>query len=328
VLGDLINPYYFQVASFILINIILGISIYITLATGQLSLGNAGFMAIGAYTSALLTIHFGLPIIIGIILGTIFAGVIGVLVGIPTLRLQGVYLAIATLGFGEIVRVMFINWDGITNGAIGISRIPQMGRELLILVKGYGFDPNMIGLQNNQFIGLAIFLILLSLTVLLTWFFIRQSHSRIGRVFAAIKMDERATEAMGVNITYYKVLAFCQGAMISGFAGALYAHVTSYISPSDFSYNRAVEILIFAVFGGSNVIWGPIFGATFLTSIPEFLRGVADYRYLIYGVIIVIMMAFRPQGLIDTHTFNFFRKRSDKKRKKEGEYGSKNRKIM
>lgn len=327
-LGDLINPYYFQVASFILINIILGISIYITLATGQLSLGNAGFMGIGAYTSALLTIHFHLPILVGIILGAIFAGIIGIIVGIPTLRLQGVYLAIATLGFGEVVRVMFVNWEGITNGAIGISGIPQMGREFLKLVKGFGFDPTMIGLRNNQFVSLSIFLILLIITVLVTWFFIRQNHSRIGRAFAAIKMDEHATEAMGVNITYYKVLAFCQGAMIAGFAGALFAHVTSYISPSDFSYHRAVEILIFAVFGGSDVIWGPIFGATFLTSMPEVLRGVEDYRYLIYGVIIVAMMAFRPQGLIDNHTLKFLRKRKNKSKNGVDEYGSKSRKIM
>lgn len=326
-MADLINPYYFQVATFILINIILGISIFITLATGQLSLGNAGFMGIGAYTSALLTIHYHFPILIAILIGALFAGLIGILVGIPTLRLQGVYLAIATLGFGEVVRVLFINWEGITNGAIGISSIPHLGRELLKFLKGFGFDPGSIGLQNNQFISLSVFLFLLFITVFLTWFFIRQDHSRVGRAFAAIKMDERATEAMGVNITYYKILSFCQGAIISGLAGALYAHVNSYISPADFSYHRAVEILIFAVFGGSEIIWGPIFGATFLTSMPEFLRSVDDYRYLIYGVIIVLMMAFRPQGLIDHHTLSFFRKLKNKK-DKEDKYGSSNKKVI
>jgi branched-chain amino acid transport system permease protein len=316
-LGELINPYHFQVVSFILINIILGISIYITLATGQLSLGNAGFMGIGAYTSALLTIHLEVPIIVGILIGAFLAGLVGICVGLPTLRLQGVYLAIATLGFGEVIRVVFVNWEGLTQGAIGISSIPHMGRNLLSFMEGIGFNPELIGLRNNQFISISVFFFLLLTTIFLILFFIRQNHSRVGRAFAAIKMDERAAEAMGINITYYKILAFCQGAFISGLAGALYAHVTSFISPSDFSYHRAVEILIFAVFGGSEIIWGPIFGAIFLTSMPEFLRGIDDYRYIIYGIILVVMMAFRPQGLLDQQTFSFLRKQVGKVRRKK-----------
>jgi branched-chain amino acid transport system permease protein len=307
-LGELVNPYYLQVASFILINIILGVSIYITLATGQLSLGNAGFMAIGAYTSSILTLNYQFPIFAGIILGAILAGIVGVLIGLPTLRLQGVYLAIATLGFGEVIRVFFINWESLTNGAVGIASIPHMGREILSFLKDLGFNPAILGLKNNQFISVTVFLLLLLITILLVWFFIRQSKSRVGRAFAAIKMDEKAAEAMGVNITYYKILAFAQGAIISGFAGALYAHITSYISPSDFDYHRAVEILIFAVFGGSEVIWGPIFGAIVLTSLPEMLREVSDYRYMVYGVILVAMMAFRPQGLIDVELLKVLKK--------------------
>jgi len=298
-LESMINPYYLQVASFVLINIILGISIYITLATGQISLGNAGFMGIGAYTSAIVTLHYDVPIIVGILLGSIVAGLIGLLVGLPTLRLQGVFLAIATLGFGEVVRVLFINWESVTKGAIGISGIPHVGREMLTAAKDWGIEPANLGLRNNQFVSLSVFLLLLVIVIILLWFFIRQNNSRVGRAFAAIKMDERATEAMGVNITYYKILAFVQGAVISGFAGALFAHVTAYISPADFSYHRAVEILIFAVFGGSEIIWGPVFGAALLTSLPEILRAIADYRYMIYGAILVAMMAFRPQGILD-----------------------------
>ncbi|WP_458414906.1 branched-chain amino acid ABC transporter permease [Schinkia sp. CFF1] len=306
-LESMINPYYLQVASFVLINIVLGISIYITLATGQISLGNAGFMGIGAYTSAILTLQYDLPIVVGIVLGSIVAGLVGLLIGLPTLRLQGVFLAIATLGFGEVIRVLFINWESLTKGAVGISGIPHIGREILAVAKGWGIEPAAFGLRNNQFISLSIFILLLLIVILLLWFFIRQNNSRVGRAFAAIKMDERATEAMGVNITYYKILAFVQGAMISGFAGALYAHVTAYISPADFSYHKAVEILIFAVFGGSEVIWGPVFGAALLTSLPEFLRGIADYRFMIYGAILVAMMAFRPQGILDP---KWFRKRN------------------
>ncbi|WP_075619039.1 branched-chain amino acid ABC transporter permease [Paenisporosarcina indica] len=313
-LGEILNPYYLQVAAFIMINIILAISIYITLSSGQLSLGSAGFMGIGAYTSALLTIHFELPIIVGILAGAVVAGIIGILIGIPALRLQGVYLAIATLGFGEVVRIIFVNWESVTRGSIGLSGIPHMGRELLRFFKDIGFDPDMIGLKNNQFIYLLVLLILVLINIILIWFFTRQNKSRIGRAFAAIKMDEKAAEAMGLNITYYKVLSFAQGAVLAGFAGALYAHVLAYISPADFAYHRAIEILIFSVFGGSEVILGAVFGATFLTLLPEALRFISEYRYMIYGAILVLMMAFRPQGIIDASVLNWFKKNLKSKR--------------
>lgn len=307
-LGEILNPYYLQIASFIMINIILAISIYITLSSGQLSLGSAGFMGIGAYTSALLTIHFELPIIIGIIAGTLIAGLFGIFIGIPALRLSGVYLAIATLGFGEVMRVILVNWDSVTLGSIGLSGIPHMGRELLRLFKDMGFDPEMLGLKNNQFIYLLVLIILLVINIVIISFFIRQNKSRIGRAFAAIKMDEKAAEAMGLNITYYKVLSFTQGALLAGFAGALYAHVLAYISPADFAYHRAIEILIFSIFGGSEVIWGAIFGATFMTVLPEALRFISEYRYMIYGAILVLLMAFRPQGIIDVSVLNWLKR--------------------
>jgi branched-chain amino acid transport system permease protein len=294
-----INPYYLQVASFILINILLGLSIYITLSTGQLSLGNAGFMSIGAFTTALLTSKLGLPIPIGVLAGTLLAGLIGLLIGLPTLRLQGVYLAIATLGFGEVVRVLFINWESLTNGAVGIAGIPHLGRTILASLKKSGFTPESLGLKNNEFISLSVFTLLLVITILVVCFFWRLDHSRVGRAFHSIRMDEKASESMGIDITYYKILTFTQGALLAGFAGTLFAHVTGYISPADFTYHRAVEILVFAVFGGSEIIWGPIFGATFLTMMPELLRALSEYRYIIYGIVLVIMMVFRPQGFID-----------------------------
>ena len=314
-LGEFINPYYLQVGSFILINIILGLSIYVTLSSGQLSLGSAGFMGIGAYPSALLTLNFDVPIIIGIIAGALMAGIFGLIVGIPSLRLSGVYLAIATLGFGEVIRVFFVNWESVTKGAVGISGIPQMGREIFRMLKDVGFDPAVLGLKPNQFVFLIVFVILLLICIFVVWFIIRQNHSRVGRAFASIKMDEKAAESMGINITYYKVLAFFQGAVISGFAGALFAHVMAYISPADFSYHRAVEILIFAVFGGSEVIVGAIFGATFLTLMPEMLRFIAEYRYMIYGLILILMMAFRPQGIIDIQVLHWFQKLKRPKRR-------------
>jgi branched-chain amino acid transport system permease protein len=181
-------------------------------------------------------------------------------VGIPALRLRGVYLAIATLGFGEVVRVVFVNWESLTGGAVGIAAIPQMGREILAALGKSGFSPGAVGLRNNQFISLSVFLILLASTFLSILFFLRLSSSRVGRAYDAIRMDETAAEAAGIDTTYYKVLAFSQGALLSGFAGALFAHATSYISPADFTYHRAVEILVFAVFGGSEHLLGPCSG--------------------------------------------------------------------
>ncbi|MER2237780.1 MAG: branched-chain amino acid ABC transporter permease [Psychrobacillus sp.] len=307
-LGEILNPYYLQIISFILINIILGISIYITLSSGQLSLGNAGFMGIGAYTSALLTINFEVPLYLSIVLGAVVAGAFGILIGIPALRLSGVYLAIATLGFGEVLRVIFVNWDSVTKGSIGLSGIPHLGRELFQFFRDLGFDPDMLGLKNNQAIYLIVVLVLLIITICIVWFFIRQNKSRVGRAYAAIKMDEKAAEAMGINITYYKVLSFTQGAILAGFAGALYAHVLAYISPADFAYHRAIDILIFSIFGGSEVIWGAIFGATFMTLLPEALRFISEYRYMIYGIILIVLMAFRPQGIIDVPVLNWLKR--------------------
>jgi branched-chain amino acid transport system permease protein len=296
---DWVNPYHLQVASFLLINVLLGVSIYVTLSTGQLSLGNAGFMSIGAYTSAILTTRHGVPIPAGVLLGSLLAGASGALVGIPALRLRGVYLAIATLGFGEVVRVVFVNWESLSGGAVGIAAIPQMGRVILAALERAGFTPGTLGLRSNQFISLTVFLVLLAVTLLSILFFLRLSSSRVGRAYDAIRMDETAAESAGIDTTYYKVLAFSQGALLSGFAGALFAHATSYISPADFTYHRAVEILVFAVFGGSEHLFGPVFGAMFLTLTPELLRFVSDYRYIVYGALLVLMMIFRPQGVID-----------------------------
>lgn len=305
-LEELINPYYFQVASYILINIILALSIYVTLASGQLSLGNAGFMAVGAYTTGLLTTTYDVSMIVGILAGTILAGLLGVIIGIPSLRLKGVFLAIATLGFGEVIRVFLVNTESITNGAVGVSGIPQLGREIVDLL---GLDPDVFGLSSNQLAFLTIFIVLAVIDVVLIAFFFRQKKSRVGRAFSAIKMDEQAASSMGINVTYYKVLSFTQGALFSGLAGALYAHVLSYISPADFSYHKAVEILTYSVFGGSEVISGAIFGSSFLTLLPEVLRVINDYRYMIYGAMLVAMMAYRPQGVIDERMFRWIKRR-------------------
>lgn len=302
----LLNPYYLQILMFVLINAMLGISIYLTLATGQLSLGNAGFMSVGAYTSALLTLKLGLPVYLAIPAGGFAACLMAAVIGVPATRLQGIYLAIATLGFGEVVRVIILNMK-ITNGALGLSGIPSLGVLIGKQLSALGYGQGIAGFSLQQISNLSVIVILAAILTFMVFFAVRLRNSRIGRAFASIKADEHAAEVSGVNTTYYKLLAFFLGAFVAGIAGGLAAHITFYIGPKDFSYHRAVEILLFAVFGGSNVVWGPLLGSVILTTLPELLRSAADYRAMIYGGILVIMMIFRPQGLISEETIRYWK---------------------
>jgi branched-chain amino acid transport system permease protein len=304
----LLNPYYLQIAMFIIINAILGISIYLTLATGQLSLGNAGFMSIGAYVSAILTLKAGVPIYAAVLLGGAAACLMAAVIGIPTTRLRGIYLAIATLGFGEVVRVMILNLT-ITNGALGLSGIPSMSAMLSKGLTAVGLAAGIGGISVRQLGSISVILILAIILGFLVFFALRLSTSRLGRAFAAIKADEHAAEVSGIDTRYYKLLAFFMGAFVAGIAGGLAAHITFYIGPKDFAYHRAVEILLFAVLGGSDVVWGPLLGSVILTLLPEVLRFATEYREMIYGGILVVMMAFRPQGLISEDTLRFWQKK-------------------
>ena len=313
----LFNPYYLQIITFILINAMLGISIYLTLSTGQLSLGNAGFMSVGAYTSALLTLKAGWPIYLAVPTGGVAACFAAALIGIPATRLQGIYLAIATLGFGEVVRVIILNLK-ITNGALGLSGIPSLGVMASKELSQLGFTEGVAGLTVQQLGSLVVIVILALLLAFLLFFALRLNTSRIGRAFSAIKGDEHAAEVSGVNTARYKLLAFFLGAFVAGVAGGLAAHVTFYIGPKDFSYHRAVEILLFAVLGGSNLVWGPVLGSTILTLLPEVLRSVAEFREMIYGAILVTMMVFRPQGLLTEELLSSLRAKCVKSSVAEG----------
>lgn len=305
-MGALLNQYYIQIAMFVLVNAILGVSIYLTLSTGQLSLGNAGFMSIGAYTGAILSVKAGLPVFLAIPLGGFAASFISLIIGFPALRLSGIYLAIATLGFGEVVRVIVLNLE-ITNGALGISGIATLGTRIKKMLSSAGLSNGFGGLTAQQVSNLLVLAVLLLILALLIFFCIRLKRSRVGRAFDAIKADEAAAEAMGINTTNYKMLAFALGAFIAGIAGGLSAHLTSYIGAKDFAYSRTVEILSYAVLGGSDLIAGPIIGALLLTLLPEVLRSASEYRMMIYGALMVAMMAFRPQGLISEETVRFWK---------------------
>ena len=256
------------------IYIIMALSFYLPFMTGQISLGQAGFMSIGAYASAVCTAKLGIPYVPAVLIGGICAGIVGFFVGLPALRIKGIYLLLLTLGFGEIVRVVFINVDYI-GAAAGFPGIPY---------------------QENSFLyayGMVLILII---------FFNRLRNSRMGRAFLAVGSDEDAAEIIGVNITSTKLIAFSTGAFIAGIGGGIFAHYQEYIEPLMFDVMHAVEFIVFAIFGGIQIFWGPIFGALVLTLIPEFLRFIQEWRMELYGVLLIVMMIIRPQGVIGLDT--------------------------
>ncbi|BDU49463.1 branched-chain amino acid ABC transporter permease [Haliovirga abyssi] len=262
--------YITQILIIIAINIILAVSLnLINGMTGQFSLGHAGFMAVGAYTSAVLAKTYGVNILLAILVGAAVAGVVGFIIGFPVLRLKGDYLAIVTLGFGEIIRVIILNMK-ITGGAKGLPGIPG-GINLLI---SYTF---------------AIATVIIIRNIML---------SSEGRAFLSIREDEIAAEAMGVNITRYKVLAFIIGAFFAGIAGGVYAHFYQFLKPDSFNIFKTVDILLMVVLGGMGSITGSIIAAIILTIVPELLRGFSEYRMVVYSLTLIILMIARPDGIL------------------------------
>ncbi|HBV87458.1 branched-chain amino acid ABC transporter permease [Desulfosporosinus sp.] len=270
IIQDIIPPYLLMIGLFIGINLIMALGLnLITGVTGQLSLGHAAFMSIGAYASAIATVNYDLPFLIGVLIGGLAAGLIGIIIGFPTLRLTGDYLAIATLGFAEIVRVQFTNMK-ITNGAIGF-----------------------LGIE-----GSTTFPIVMTIVVLTICCMVWIENSRNGRAMLAIREDEIASSAVGINTTLYKIQAFAIGSFCAGVGGALFAHTTTFIQPTDFGFLKSVDILSIVVLGGLGSIPGTIIGAIVLTSAPEILRPLANYRMIVYGLLLVVIMIFRPYGLL------------------------------
>ena len=271
---------YGSVVLFVLINMILAISIYFTLYTGLLSLANAGFMAIGAYVSAVLTLQAHTPLVFNLLAGALSAALIGFLLGLPVLRLHGIYLAIATIGFGEIIRIIAINFDKFTGltllgGAQGLSGVPKLTTLPMLLVT------------------LAVLIFLL----------IQLQRSRTGRAFAAIRQDESVAATMGINVFAYKVLAFVLGAFFAGLAGGFSAHLTRYIDPNGYGFDQAVNILAFAILGGTLHWSGPLLGALILTALPESLRFLKEYRGIVNGIIILLVILYLPRGLVNPAWF-------------------------
>ena len=253
------------------VNALLALSIWLTLSCGLLAMANAAFMGIGAYTASILTMNYGAPFPLALAGGIAAPALVALAIGGPTLRLSGVYLAMATLGFGEVVRVLILNADSLTGGALGLNGIPQSTQWWHVL--------------------LAVVAVLLIL-----W---RLRRSRIGRAFEAINEDAVAASLMGIAVNAHKMLAFALGAAIAGLAGALNAHLTFFIGPSEFGFDRGVDILTMTILGGTGGLTGPVLGALIVTLLPELLRGLRDFRLMTNGAILVIIVLFLPKGLWD-----------------------------
>lgn len=271
--GNILNRQYKSIVDRIGINIILAVSLSLTTGfLGELSLGHAGFMAIGAYTGAIFTLNTNLPpfiaFVIGLVLGGITAAIFGVFIGVPVLRLKGDYLAIVTLAFGEIIRSI-INYLPITGGAMGLSKIPR---------------------YTNYTWTYTIAIITIVCIANLV-------KSRHGRAVLAIRDNAIAAEAMGIKVSKYKIMAFVIAAFFAGVAGVLFGHNFGILKPDNFDYNKSIEILVIVVLGGMGSIKGSIISAIILTVLPEALRATNDLRMLLYAIVLIAMMLFNSSKI-------------------------------
>lgn len=297
--SGVINNYFTGILVTVGINIILAVSLNIVVGyLGQLPLGHAGFMAVGAYTGGILMKSMPIAqmlkagdtmgvipyVIIALILSGLMAGLFGLIIGIPALRLKGDYLAIITLGFGEIIRVVLTNIDSVlgfnfTYGAKGLMRIPKVSSFTLVFV--------------------CVALTLVAIHMLM--------KSRHGRAILSIRENEIASESCGVSSTYYKVMAFVVSAFFAGIAGCLYAGYLGSLYPSTFKFMKSIEILVMVVLGGMGSMFGSVISASVLTILPELLRQVEQYRMVAYSLLLVLMMIFRPKGLMGQYDFSLSR---------------------
>ena len=280
-----------------------GLNIVVGLA-GLLDLGYVAFYAVGAYAYALLSLTFGLSFWVCLPLAGILAAFAGVLLGFPVLRLRGDYLAIVTLAFGEIIRVVLINWVSLTNGPNGLSGIPRPGLfGLSFSASGDNTFADFFGLEFNP-IHRVIFLyyLILGLALLTNWVTLRLRRQPLGRAWEALREDEIACRALGINVTVTKLTAFAIGAMFAGFAGSFFATRQAFVSPESFTFIESAIILAIVVLGGMGSQLGVAIAALLLIGGTELFRDLAEWRMLIFGAAMVGIMVLRPRGLIGTRT--------------------------
>jgi branched-chain amino acid transport system permease protein len=245
------------------------LSVYIILATGQLSLGNGAFMGIGAYLSSWLTVTMNVPLTLALVISAIFAGIIGAIVAFPALRLKGIYLAMATVGFGEMVRSFFLNFDTM-GGSGGFRGMQHIG----------------VGYVWLWAAGILIAVMLLE-------------RSRVWLEMQAVHDDETAAGLIGLNTVITKIGAFAAGAAVAAISGGLFAHHNVYIEPANFGFERSVEFVLAVILGGSTVAPGSLVGSLLLIFLPEFLRPIADWRLAAFGSLLVLVLLVRRQGILD-----------------------------
>lgn len=286
-----LDAYYTNLMITILINISLAVSLHLVIGiTGQFSIGHAGFLAVGAYISAMCTMNFNMPFIVSLIIGALAAAVMGFLIGMPTLRLRGDYLAIATLGFAEIIRITFLNWEFV-GGASGFQ------------------------VDQQTTWTFAFFATLVTIIVISNF-----TKSRHGRACIAVREDEIAADSMGINTTFYKVIAFVMGAFFAGLAGGLFSHNFYIILPSQFGFLKSFDILIYVVLGGLGSMSGAIIAATLLTIISQYLQEFPETRMIIYSLVLIIVMLYRPSGLMGTKEItDIFKTKKQRKPVAKGE---------
>ncbi|WP_277630905.1 branched-chain amino acid ABC transporter permease [Atopococcus tabaci] len=275
VLAGLIDAFYEITLVTILINVILAVGLNLIIGySGQFSLGHAGFMAIGAYAAGIVTKqipNYG-GLLVGMLSGMVIAGLVALIVGIPTLRLKGDYLAIATLGVAEIIRVAILNMGGLTNGAAGLSGIPYLSTWFIAFLA-------------------AVFVIIL---------IANYTRSSVGRATISVREDDIAAESLGINTTRYKTVAFVLGAVTASLAGSLHATYFSVINPDQFTFMRSIDILIIVVFGGIGSLTGSVIAAAVLGVLNVFLQPFGSLRMILYALALIFIMIFKPSGLLGT----------------------------
>src|SRR6266581_3970734 len=260
------------------INMIMGLSMFLPMMVGQLSFGQAGFMSIGAHIAVVLTLYAGVSFPIALLLAGMGSGLVGFLVGVPVLRLRGLLLALVTFAFAQVIEVFFLNFKP-TGAAEGIRGIFPYTNLWYV----FGF------------------------LALLVTFLARLRRSRMGRAFEAVKLDETAAEAMGINVTRAKLTAFAAGAFVAGVGGGLYAHHAMFIQYDNFDFKHGVDIATYMVLGGMDVFYGPLLGAFIITYLSTALQFLADWRWEVWGTIMLLVMIFRPQGILGRDTLNLRR---------------------
>lgn len=277
ILPFFLQSFYLHLALNTIIWVILALSLNIIMGfIGELNFGHAAFYGIGAYTSTLISMKLGLPLPVSILAGALAAGLVSIIIGFPSFQTKGHYFALVTLGFGELVRLVLVNWEGLTNGPIGIRSVPSLG------------------LGNNE---KAYYFLFLLICILVYLFVLRLHSSYVGQAFQAIHEDPFLAESIGIPVKRYKLLGFFFSATIGGLAGALMAHFIGYISPDQFDINATMTMVLMVIAGGAGSTWGPVVGAVLLSFIPETLHAVEQYRTGVYGIILVLIIIFLPNGL-------------------------------